>query len=136
MGGLMEFLIGRSVLEFRQRGERFASLAAAPLADLDREKDDRLLPQVLGAIYDNAGTFYDFKSLFRFKASFQPRWEPVYLAFRDPAELPTIAVAILRAHMPRLAFSELVRLLGAEMASRLPLRRGSPPSERSGSEEL
>lgn len=127
MSNVMEFLIGMSLLVFQQRGDRFASLAAAPLADLDREDDERLLPRVLGAIYENFGTFYDFKSLFDFKERFRPRWEPVYLAYRDEAQLPAIAMAIVRAHLPNLDAAGLARILGANLVERLPLVRGAAP---------
>lgn len=119
MSGSMEYVIGMSLLAFQQRGDRTASLATAPLADLDREDERSLLPQVLGAIFTSFETYYDFKSLFDFKDRFKPRWEPVYLAYRDPAELPAVAAAILRAHLPQLHWVDAVRLFGQVVAEKL-----------------
>jgi lysylphosphatidylglycerol synthetase-like protein (DUF2156 family) len=119
MSGTMEFLIGMSLLAFQERGAAFASLAAAPLADIDRSADDSLVSQVLGAVFERFETFYDFRSLFDFKERFEPRWEPVYLAYGDPAELPAVGLAILRAHLPHLGWAQTVRLLGESLSRRL-----------------
>ncbi|MHB8079165.1 MAG: bifunctional lysylphosphatidylglycerol flippase/synthetase MprF [Candidatus Krumholzibacteriia bacterium] len=128
MGGIMEYLIGMSLLAFRQRGDRYASLATAPLADLDRAAEASLPGIVMQALFENFETFYDFRSLFDFKERFRPRWEPVYLAYRDPATLPAAAVAVLRAHLPDLDAAGVARLLGASLADRLPLLRPARPA--------
>lgn len=119
MSGTMEYLIGMSILAFQQRGERFVSLATAPLAGLDREDDQELLPRILGRIYTSFGTYYNFQSLFDFKDRFQPLWEPVYLAYPDAMDLPRAAVAIVRVHLPRMGSVDLVRLFGETLAERL-----------------
>jgi lysylphosphatidylglycerol synthetase-like protein (DUF2156 family) len=124
MNGTMEYLIGMSLLAFLERGDTFASLATAPLADLDRAASDSLVPQMLGAVFERFETFYDFRSLFDFKDRFEPRWEPVYLVYADPTELPTIAIAILRVHLPNLGWVQAVRLLGEVLSRRLNLGEG------------
>lgn len=126
-GDAMEFLIGMSLLTFQERGYRQASLAAAPLADLDREADASLVPRALGAIYEHSETFYNFKSLFRFKEKFRPRWEPVYLAHPGVATLPRTALAILRAHMPDLDLAGITALLGESVAEILRSEPGQRP---------
>ncbi len=123
MSGIMEYLIGMSLLAFQQRGDSFASLATAPLADLDREAEASLPGVVMKALFENFETFYDFRSLFDFKDRFKPRWEPVYLAYRDSATLPAAAMAVLRAHLPELDATGVARLLGGSLADRLPLLR-------------
>ena len=128
MSGTMEYLIGMSLLAFQERGDAFASLAAAPLADTDRNDGGSLVAQMLGVVFNRFETFYDFRSLFDFKERFEPRWEPVYLAYGDPADLPTIAVAILRAHLPDLGWSQSVRLLGEALAKRMKLPDEQPAS--------
>jgi hypothetical protein len=70
-------------------------------------------------IFERFQTFYNFRTLFDFKDHFSPRWEPVYLAYRDTTELPTIALAVLRAHLPDLGWAKLTQLLGHVLAERL-----------------
>ncbi|HPF69461.1 MAG TPA: DUF2156 domain-containing protein [Candidatus Krumholzibacteria bacterium] len=131
MSGTMEYLIAMSMLAFQQRGEAFVSLAAAPLADLDRTDSAALVPRVMGAIARRFDTYYSFQSLFDFKDRFQPRWEPVHLAYLDAADLPGIALAIVRVHLPHLGWTDTVRLLGSALAERLrpePARAGERPA--------
>ncbi len=119
MPGAMEFLIASSLVTFREHGYEAASLAVAPLADIDRDEDAPLLLRVLGRIYDRANAYYHFKSLFAFKSKFKPVWEPVYLAHRDLAGVPGLTMAILRAYVPGLDTAMMARLLGDALARRV-----------------
>ncbi|QDQ96305.1 bifunctional lysylphosphatidylglycerol flippase/synthetase MprF [Tomitella fengzijianii] len=96
---VMEFLIASSARHFQSEGAQFLSLSGAPLAragDEAAQPVDRAL-ELLGAAIE---PFYGFRSLHRFKAKFNPRYEPVYLCCRDEADLPRIGVAIGRAYLP------------------------------------
>ena len=117
--GVMEFLIGSSLLAFKERGYQVASLAAAPLADQDRGPGATPLQKALGFVYERFDAFYHFQSLFNFKRKFQPSWEGVYLVYRAHTELPQIALAILRAHMPDLGPRLIGSLIGSAVTERL-----------------
>lgn len=119
MPGAMEFLIASSLLTFREHGYDAASLAVAPLADIDRDEDAPILLRVLGRIYDRTNSYYHFKSLFAFKSKFKPVWEPVYLAHRDLAGVPGVTMAILRCYAPRVDAAMMARLLGDALARRV-----------------
>jgi len=54
---------------------------------------------------------YGFQSLLHFKAKFQPVYQPLYLAYPDPAALGSIAAAISRAYLPHLTSRQALRLL-------------------------
>jgi len=54
---------------------------------------------------------YGFQSLLGFKAKFQPVYQPLYLAYPDPAALGSIATAIGRAYLPHLTSRQALRLL-------------------------
>ena len=119
MSGAMEFLIARSFLHFKSQGVEMASLASAPLADLDRDPDRSLVQGLLGQVFERVRDPYDFRSLFEFKEKFQPHWEPVYLAYRSETELPTLGLALARAHMPTLDLVHLVAMVGRTAAHKL-----------------
>jgi hypothetical protein len=53
---------------------------------------------------------YGFRSLLAFKAKFQPQLRPLWLVYRDPADLPRIARAIGSAYLPGLSVGQAVRL--------------------------
>ncbi|WP_035717175.1 bifunctional lysylphosphatidylglycerol flippase/synthetase MprF [Gordonia terrae] len=108
-GPVVEYLIASSAVAFKDEGAQFISLSGAPLArtgDFEAEPLDKLL-DTLGAALE---PYYGFRSLHTFKKKFNPRYEPVYLAFRDESDLPRIGVAISRAYLPDATTGQLVRL--------------------------
>lgn len=120
---VMEFLIARAALTFREEGAATLSLSSAPLARVEREGEEaRGLQRALDLLADRLEPFYSFRSLLAFKQKFRPRWEPVYLVFPGVASLPRISLAIVRAYLPGLGLRE-VRDLLAE-AARSGVRRG------------
>ena len=54
---------------------------------------------------------YGFRSLHQFKAKFQPRLDPMYMAFRDEADLPRIGIAITRAFLPDAGVGDVVSVV-------------------------
>jgi len=127
MPGVMEFLIGMSCLEFKNRGYASVSLATAPLADVDRDETSSLSQLALGTIFERFDTLYGFRSLFEFKDRFQPRWEPVYLVYRGLARLPAVTLAVLRSHFEGVEFGDLASVVTAPLRERLRSRGASPP---------
>ncbi|OJX64709.1 MAG: hypothetical protein BGO95_02955 [Micrococcales bacterium 73-13] len=109
-GPVMEFLIGQSLLAFRDEGAAFASLSGAPLT---RSEDEAEEDGAVGAILTTVGSLlepaYGFRSLHRFKEKFQPRHESMRLLYRDEAALPGIAGAIVRAYLPDASAGALMR---------------------------
>jgi phosphatidylglycerol lysyltransferase len=109
--GVMEFLIATAALTFREEGANFVSLSGAPLARLARGEQPCALQRLIDMIADAMEPVYGFQSLLHFKAKFQPVYQPLYLAYPDPATLGSIAAAIGRAFLPRLTALQLLRLL-------------------------
>ncbi len=109
--GAMEFLIASAARDLRDEGYRFVSLSGAPLAQVDRGAAARGLQRVLDMAGNALEPVYGFRSLLAFKAKFQPRYEPLYLAYPDPVALPAIGLAIGRAYLPDLTTRQSARLL-------------------------
>jgi lysylphosphatidylglycerol synthetase-like protein (DUF2156 family) len=126
--GVMEFLIATAALTFQEEGARFVSLSGAPLARLDRGEQPSTLQRLLDKIANTMEPVYGFQSLLHFKAKFQPAYQPLYLAYPDPAALGSIAAAIGRAYLPHLTSRQAVRLLtkllGWPHTSRGPVQQG------------
>src|SRR6516164_6210177 len=109
--GVMEFLIATAATAFREEGAHFVSLSGAPLARLDRGEQPSVLQRLLDTIATTMEPVYGFQSLLAFKAKFQPDYQPLYLAYPDPAALGSIATAIGRAYLPHLTTRQALRLL-------------------------
>lgn len=120
MNGVMEFLIGRAVEQLRAEGMTFLSLSGSPLArhasgdEHDRTSLDRGL-DVLSAFLEPA---YGFRSLAHFKKKFQPDYSPLWMIYPDPAQLASIAIALIRCYIPGLTLHKAAQLAGALRRSR------------------
>ncbi|MGW4210041.1 phosphatidylglycerol lysyltransferase domain-containing protein [Lentzea sp. NPDC004789] len=108
--GSMEFLIASAAQQLQTEGARFLSLSGAPLARLDRGERPRALQRVLDFTGQVLEPVYGFRSLFAFKAKFQPTYRPMFMAYPDSAALPRIANAVSRAYLPHLNARQGLRL--------------------------
>ncbi|GAA3850755.1 bifunctional lysylphosphatidylglycerol flippase/synthetase MprF [Saccharothrix violaceirubra] len=127
--GSMEFLIASAAQRFRAEGAEFLSLSGAPLARLDRGERPRALQRVLDFTGQVLEPVYGFRSLFAFKAKFQPTYRPMFMAYPDSAALPRIANAVGRAYLPHLNARQ-----GFRLATRMFLRtrRRTTAGDRAG----
>jgi lysylphosphatidylglycerol synthetase-like protein (DUF2156 family) len=108
MPRLMDFLITRSLLSFRQEGYASASLGGSPLSNVDGAHGG-LSRWVLDQIFNHLGLGYNFKSLVHFKAKFLPHWEPLYLACAPGASLVRSIIAVATAVAARVRPRHLLR---------------------------
>ena len=86
--GVMEYLIATAALQFRDDGAQFLSLSGAPLARIDRGDDPDAVQRLLDMLGRVMEPVYGFQSLLEFKAKFQPTYQPLWMAYPDPAALP------------------------------------------------
>ncbi|MBB5960116.1 lysylphosphatidylglycerol synthetase-like protein (DUF2156 family) [Saccharothrix tamanrassetensis] len=108
--GSMEFLIASAATALKEEGAGFLSLSGAPLARLDRGVQPRGLQRLLDFAGHVLEPVYGFRSLFAFKAKFQPVYRPMFMAYPDPAALPRIANAVGRAYLPGMSVRQGMRL--------------------------
>ncbi|MEU1971764.1 DUF2156 domain-containing protein [Microbacterium sp. NPDC019599] len=98
-GPVMEFLIGSSAKHFAEDGAEILSLSGAPLTH-EYPEDAGPIADLTDRLAEILEPVYGFRSLHRFKEKFHPRYETMYLLFRDEADLTRIAAALTRAFLP------------------------------------
>ncbi|MDR6199937.1 phosphatidylglycerol lysyltransferase [Microbacterium sp. SORGH_AS428] len=98
-GPVMEFLIGSSAKAFSEEGAQIMSLSGAPLAH-DYPPDAGLIAELSGKLAEALEPVYGFQSLHRFKEKFHPRYETMYLLYRDESDLTRIGLGLTRAFLP------------------------------------
>jgi phosphatidylglycerol lysyltransferase len=126
--GVMEFLIATAARTFQEEGARFVSLSGAPLARLDRGEQPCAVQRLLDMFANAMEPVYGFQSLLQFKDKFHPVYQPLYLAYPDPAAIGSIATAIGRAYLPHLTSWQALRLL--TKLRRPPISRGLAADHR------
>lgn len=107
-GPVMEFLIGRSAAAFRDEGAEILSLSGAPLAH-EYPPEARTIAALSDRLAEALEPVYGFQSLHRFKEKFNPRYETLYLVFRDEGDLPRIGAALTRAFLPDASAAQFAR---------------------------
>ena len=98
-GPVMEYLIGSSALQFSAEGAEVMSLSGAPLAH-EYPADAGAIADLQERMAAMLEPVYGFASLHRFKQKFHPRYETMYLLYRDEADLTRIGAALTRAFLP------------------------------------
>jgi phosphatidylglycerol lysyltransferase len=96
--GVMELLIARAALRFKDEGIEAISLATAPLASVDDTGAGTPYDKGVRLVFDHFSGFYGYRSLFQFKKKFNPTWEGRYLVFPRPDLLPRVVWALVRVH--------------------------------------
>ncbi|VXC35610.1 conserved membrane hypothetical protein [Microbacterium sp. 8M] len=113
MPGIMEYVIASAALHMKEQGVQVLSLSGAPLATKPGEEptDPTVMDRLLGWLGEMLEPAYGFTSLFRFKSKFNPRYETIYMAYADPAQLPRIGMAIGSAYLPEATPKEYLALM-------------------------
>ncbi|MBM9468374.1 bifunctional lysylphosphatidylglycerol flippase/synthetase MprF [Nakamurella leprariae] len=108
----IEFLLASSALHFKAEGAQFISLSGAPLArSADDESAESSVEKFLDQLGESLEPVYGFRSLHAFKSKFQPRLEPMYMAFRNEGDLPRIGIAITRAYLPTAGVKDMIAVM-------------------------
>jgi lysylphosphatidylglycerol synthetase-like protein (DUF2156 family) len=110
--GIMEFLIGTAALDVQKEGAEFLSMSGAPLAQANPGEEQSGVQKMLEMIGKTMEPVYGFRSLLRFKAKFQPVYEPMYMCYPETAALARIGLGISHAYLPHLTVGQAVRMVG------------------------
>ncbi len=102
--GTMEYVIAESIAWAKARGYQRMSLGLAPLAGLltSSTQTQSASPSIIerGAAYlhEQGALLGQYRSLYAFKAKFQPEWEERYLLFSERQALPRMLFALAQVH--------------------------------------
>lgn len=107
---VVEFLIASSCMAFRDDGARFVSLSGAPLARAPEAAPVAPLERLLDSFGGVMEPYNGFRSLHAFKTKFKPRYVPMYLVYREEADLPRIGIALARAYLPDASLRSLIQI--------------------------
>jgi phosphatidylglycerol lysyltransferase len=90
----MDYLFIELMLWGRQAGYRWFNLGMAPLSGLEAHPLAPAWHRVGNFIFRHGEHFYNFEGLRRYKAKFEPTWEPRYLVARGGIALPRVLVDV------------------------------------------
>jgi phosphatidylglycerol lysyltransferase len=90
----MDFLFVELMLWGQREGYRWFNLGMAPLSGLESHPLAPAWHRVGNFVFRHGEHFYNFEGLRRYKAKFDPVWEPRYLVARGGIALPRVLVEI------------------------------------------
>jgi phosphatidylglycerol lysyltransferase len=96
--GTMEYLFSKMLLWAKEQGYDTFSLGLSAIVGVGEKPDDPRVEQALHTLSEYISRFYNFKGLHEFKDKFHPCWEPRYLIYPGPAQLPLVLSTLLRVH--------------------------------------
>jgi phosphatidylglycerol lysyltransferase len=92
--GTMDFLFIELMSWGRDQGYGWLNLGMAPLSGLDRHPLAPAWHRVGNFVFRHGEHFYNFEGLRRYKAKFDPHWEPKYLIARGGIALPRVLMDV------------------------------------------
>jgi phosphatidylglycerol lysyltransferase len=92
--GAMDYLFVELMLWARANNFRWFNLGMAPLAGLERHPLAPAWHRVGNFVFRHGEHFYNFDGLRRYKAKFDPVWEPRYLVAPGGVALPRILIDV------------------------------------------
>lgn len=121
MKGVMDYLIASSALSFQEEGFELMSLSGVPLPPEMLEGSRSIVDATLKRAGSRLDRVFRFESLLEFKGKYRPRYDPLFVAYRDGMDLPRIAYAIGRAYLPKVSLPEAIGLSRSLLFPRRPL---------------
>lgn len=99
-GNINDFLMIKFIQRLHKNGYKYLNMGLCPLSGLSAEDEAErgIVDNLLNFVYSNAGRFYSFQGLTRFKAKYEPTWHDRYIVYRGGvAGLTRSGNALLRA---------------------------------------
>jgi phosphatidylglycerol lysyltransferase len=94
--GVMDCMFVRLFTDFREQGFTRFSLGLAPMSGFQSDEVVGVEEKIVHYFFSRMNFWFNYQGLRRFKAKFATVWEPRYLVYRNPGDLPRIALAIRR----------------------------------------
>ncbi|MGI9091174.1 MAG: phosphatidylglycerol lysyltransferase domain-containing protein [Gemmatimonadaceae bacterium] len=94
--GVIDYLLSEIMLWASQRNFAWFDLGVAPLAGVEGGRGAPLWDQLASWMYRRGNRFYSFEGLRRYKAKYDPTWEPRYVVLPARASAAVIAADVAR----------------------------------------
>ena len=92
--GIMDFLFVKLLLLSAEQGfERF-TMGMAPMAGFREREEATAEERAIHTFFQHLNFLFSYRGLRSYKAKFATRWEPRYLIYQNPLDLPGLAVAL------------------------------------------
>jgi phosphatidylglycerol lysyltransferase len=92
--GIMDYLLIKLFLYNKEKGYQRFSLGMAPMSGFQENEEASLEEKAIHYFFQHLNFLFSFTGLRQYKAKFASFWEPRYTVYRNPLDLPRLAIAI------------------------------------------
>ena len=92
--GIMDYLFVKLFLYNKEKGYERFSLGMAPMSGFQENEEASLEEKAIHYFFQHLNFIFSFTGLRQYKAKFASFWEPRYTIYRNPLDLPRLAIAI------------------------------------------
>ncbi len=94
--GIMDHLFVRLFQDEREQGFTRFNLGLAPMSGFEPDEMAGVEEKIIHYFFQRMNFLFNYHGLRQYKAKFATSWEPRYMIYQNPADLPRIALAIRR----------------------------------------
>jgi len=94
--GVIDFMFVRLFTDSKGQGCTRFSLGLTPMSGFQPDEVAGMEEKIVHYFFSRMNFWFNYQGLRRYKAKFATIWEPRYLVYQNPADLPRIALAIRR----------------------------------------
>ncbi len=92
--GIMEYLFVQIILDLKAKGYQRFNMTMAPMSGFREREEAAPEEKAIHYFFQHLNFIFNFQGLRQFKAKFAGFWEPRYAIYRNPLDLPKLALAI------------------------------------------
>ena len=94
--GIMDYLFVKLFAHEKERGQTRFNLGMAPMAGFQEHEHATHEERAVHFFFQHLNFLFSFTGLRQYKAKFATHWEPRYVIYRNPLDLPRLAMALSR----------------------------------------
>lgn len=94
--GIMDLLLVRLFEILREKGFSRFNLGMAPMAGFSEREEATPEERAIHAFFQRLNFLFSYEGLRAYKAKFATSWEPRFVVYQSPLDLPRIAIALQR----------------------------------------
>jgi phosphatidylglycerol lysyltransferase len=92
--GVMDYLFVKLFLWFQEQGYERFNLGMAPMSGFQENEEATLEEKAIHYFFQRLNFVFSFRGLHQYKAKFAHQWEPRYVVYEGPLDLPRVGLAL------------------------------------------
>jgi len=124
--GVMDYVFVELFLRMKEHGFARFNLGMAPMSGFQEHENASVEERAVHAFFQRLNFLFSYRGLKRYKAKFADTWEPRYAIYRNPIDLPRMALALSRVSEMKQETAHEIAPPGEEVGAFAEITTGQP----------